>query len=69
MEFTDLMMDNGELVRIEYPDKFIDDVFETLDNAMKRGDWWSPAQFDGCKAEYIGISLDRINMKRVIGML
>ena len=69
MEFTDLMMDNGELVRIEYPDEHQDAFFDSIDNAMKRRDWWSPAQFDGCKVEYLGICLDRVNMNKVIGML
>ena len=67
--YVDLVMDNGELIRIECPDKFEDELHETLDNTRKRNDWWSCNQFDGCKAEYMGHGLDRINMKRVIGEL
>lgn len=69
MEWTDLMVDNGELIRIQYPVEHMDDFFESIDHAMKRRDWWSPNRFDGCRAEYLGISLDRVNMSKVIGML
>lgn len=67
--WVDLMLDNGELVRIECPQKFEDDLHESLEHCMKRRDWWSPGRFDGCDATYLGVSMDRINMGRVIGML
>jgi len=66
--FLDLVMDNGELVRIECSDKFDDELYSSLEMAMKRKDWWSPSQFDRCHAEYMGILLDRVNMARVVGM-
>ena len=68
-EYVDLVMDNGELVRIECPEKFAGELHDTLGHAMKRRDWWSPLQFDGCRAEYMGMNLDRVNMARVIGRL
>jgi len=68
MEFVDLLLDNGEFVRIECPDKYYDELYESIDDAMKRGDFWSTTQFEGCSATYLGIILDRINMKRVVGM-
>jgi len=67
--FVDLVMDNGGLVRIECPDEFMDQLYEALDNSMKRGDQWSPAMFDGCSAEYMGLSLDRVNMGKIMGLL
>ncbi|MCU7877150.1 MAG: hypothetical protein KZQ84_10170 [Candidatus Thiodiazotropha sp. (ex Lucinoma borealis)] len=67
--WVDLIMDNGELVRIECPSKHEDDLHKSLEHCMKRRDWWSPYQFDGCKAEYMGILLDRVNMGRVVGEL
>ena len=67
--WIDLVLDNGELVRIECPSKFEDKLYDTINAAMKRRDWWSPTMFDGCNAEYIGLSLDRVNMARVIGTL
>jgi hypothetical protein len=69
MIFVDLVLDNGELVRIECPNNFEDDLYETIENAMKRREWWCPTRFDGCKAEYLGLSMDRVNMGRVIGIL
>ena len=69
MKYLDLVLENGELVRIECPDKFEDELHDTIENSMKRRDWWSPSQFDGCSATYIGLILDRVNMGRVIGIL
>ena len=66
---VDLMLDNGELIRIECPEKFEDELQETIDNAIKRGDEWSPMRFGGCTAEYLGLNLQAVNMKRVIGRL
>lgn len=68
-QFQDLVLDSGELVRIEYDSKHEDNFYESLENAMKRGDWWSPGQFDGCYMHFMGIAMDRISMRRVVGML
>ena len=67
--FLDLLMDNGELVRIECQSKHEDELHETLENSMKRGEWWSPARFDGCTATYMGTLLNRVAMRRVVAML
>jgi hypothetical protein len=69
MTFVDLVLDTGELVRIECPNKHHDALYDSLENAMKRRDWWAPGRFDGCKAELMGIRLDRVAMGRVVGML
>jgi len=68
-EFADLILDNGGIIRIEYPDERMDEFFESVDNARARRDWWSVGMFDGCKAEYMGMRLDRVDMQRVIGMM
>lgn len=67
--FTDLVLDNGQLVRVEYPDRYVDDIEESIDNAMKTGSWWSPGIVDGCKANFLGHSLNRVNMARVVGKM
>jgi hypothetical protein len=67
--FIDLVLDNGELVRIECPSRHEDALHEALDYTRKRRDWWSPAMFDGCHVEYMGHAMRRINMSRVVGML
>jgi hypothetical protein len=67
--FVDLVLDNGEPVRIECPKKFEDDLHESIEHAMKRRDWWSPARFDGCNASFMGQFIDRVNMARVVGMM
>ncbi|TVO70898.1 hypothetical protein FHP88_15705 [Sedimenticola selenatireducens] len=67
--YIDLVMDNGELVRIECPQKHEDALHDSLEHCLKRRDWWSPNQFDKCTAEYMGLRMDRINMGRVVGEL
>ena len=65
--FIDLVMDNGNLVRIECKTRDEDEVRDTLENALKTGGWWAPARWEGCSAEYLGHRLDRVNMARVVG--
>jgi len=67
--YIDLVLDNGELVRIECPMKFEDKLHESLENHMKRADRWSPGEFDGCSATFLGMSLGLVNMARVVGVL
>jgi len=67
--YLDLILDNGELVSIVCPCKHEDDFILSVNNAIRRGDLWSPHKFHGCTAEYMGINIDRINMRRVVGDL
>lgn len=67
--YLDLLLDNGELLQIRYNIKHMDDLYDSLENAMKRRDWWSVNQFDGSQATYIGVLIERVNMARVVGML
>jgi hypothetical protein len=68
-QFQDLVLDTGELVRIEFDGEHEDAFYDSLEYAMKRGDWWCPSQFDGCSATYLGSFISRISMRRVVGML
>lgn len=67
--YMDLVLDTGELVRIECKSTDEDGVRESIEHTMKRRDWWAPGRFDGCSAEYLGMRMDRVNMGRVVGML
>jgi hypothetical protein len=67
--FADLVMDDGNLVRIECPAKFEDEFHESISTAIKVRDEWAPGRFDGCSATYLGHRLDRVNMARVIGRM
>lgn len=69
MIYLDLMLDTGEIVRIECPRRYEVDLHESIENALKRRDWWSPAQFDGCSATLMGVPLQRVWMGRVVGTL
>lgn len=65
--FIDLVLDNGEFVRIECPGRHEDELYESIENAIKLGEEWSPRRFDNCTATYRGIWLERVNMARVVG--
>lgn len=67
--YIDLVLDNGELVRIEVPAKFENEAYDSIENAMKIGDWWSPSRFAGASAAFMGMYIDRVSMKRVVAML
>lgn len=67
--YVDLVIDNGELIRIECPSKFEDELYESIEHTMKRRDWFSVMQWDGCSATYMGMRLDRVNMGRVVAAL
>lgn len=67
--YVDLVLDTGELVRIEYPDRHEDELHDSIENAMKRRDWWSPDRFDGCQARMLGLLMRLVNMGKVVGML
>lgn len=69
MIYIELLLLNGEIVRIECSRKFEDALYETIENTMKRGDWLCRARFDGCIFTYMGIHIDRVNMRQVAAML
>lgn len=69
MTLVDLVLDNGELVCIACPDKHADELHAALLNAMSRKTTWSPLMFEKCRAEYLGLNLETVNMARVIGTL
>jgi len=69
IEYIDLMLDNGELIRIEYKDKYIDEMFEYMENCIKRKDTWSASRFEGTKATYMGVDIERVNTAKVVGAL
>lgn len=68
MQFEDLVLDNGQLVRLEIPTKHYDETLDDIDNARARGDWWSPI-YEGVTATYLGHRVGRLDMKRVMGMM
>ena len=67
--FLDLVLDTGELVTIEYQEKDMDDVYASIENCMKLKEWWCRGQFELCTVKFMGMSIERINMARVVAML
>lgn len=68
-QYIDLVLDGGELVRIECPEKHYDEFMDALDNARKRNDWLSSMMFDGLKFNYIGHRIERINCAKIVATL
>lgn len=69
MIYIDLLLDNGELVRIEVPKNHEDESRDSIENQMKIGGWWSVSCWQGVSATYLGHHIDRVNMRRVVAML
>ena len=67
--WEDLVTTDGQLIRLEIPTDHQDEIIEAINNAQRRGDDWSPQMIEGCKAEYMGMPLSRVNMQKVIGWL
>jgi hypothetical protein len=65
----DLVLDNGEIVRIEGPTKYEDEMWQLVEDSMKRRDWMSANRYDGWSASYLGLSIQRVNMARVVATL
>ena len=68
-QYIDLVTDDGQIVRVECPAKHYDACHDSLTNAMKNRDWWSPNRFEGCKCELNGNLMGHIAMWKIIGML
>ena len=69
LTYIDLVLLNGELVRIECPSKLETELHDSIEHSLKRRDWWSPSQFDKCTATYLGLTLGRVNMAQVAATL
>jgi hypothetical protein len=67
--FVDLVLDNGQLVRIECPAKHEDELHDSLEASLKTRSWWAPGRFDRCTAQFLGHNLDRVDMGRVVGLM
>jgi hypothetical protein len=69
MIYIDLLLDNGELVRIEVPKNREGECRDSIENQMKIGGWWSVSCWQGASATYLGHRIDHVNMRRVVAML
>lgn len=69
MEYTDFVLDNGQLIRVAYPEKSEDEFWDSVKNSIKLGDFWSPNELSGCWAELHGMRLNRIHMAHVVATL
>lgn len=63
-----LVLDTGELVNIKCPDAAQDELLDSLEIALKLGAWWVASLIEGCTVDYLGTAMERVNMRRVVGM-
>lgn len=68
-EYIDLMLDNHSICRIEHKGKYVDEVLESISDAIRRRDEWSVHNYDGTSATIEGIHVSNVNMNRVIARL
>lgn len=69
MAYMHLVLDTGELIRIEYQEKDTDDIYEIVENHMKLKDVWYVTRFELCSAKFMGMLVECVNMARVVAML
>ncbi len=69
LECIDLMLDDGEIVRIQVPREYFDECLEHIEIAMKQRDWFVSTRWDGCNAKCLGTWVERVNMAKVVAML
>lgn len=67
--YLDLVTTKGEIVRVECPGQFENELHDTIEAALKRREWWAPGQFDGCSATFLQLRLERVNMGEIVGTL
>lgn len=69
MIYADLLTSKGEIFRVECPRKFEDMFWDSIENELKIGGWWSPSHFDGCTVTYLGHRVTRVNMGEIVATL
>lgn len=70
-QYIDLVLDTGDIVRVEVDERDYDAVIDAMNGAMKRRDEW-PKEGVGYIAHSVdlnGLEMDRVNMARVVGRL
>jgi hypothetical protein len=68
LSFIDIVLDGGDLVRVEIPVEHFDAFMDDLDNARRRNDWLSAALYDGVKFNYLGHNIDRVNGSKIVAL-
>lgn len=67
--YIDLLIDSGEIVRLEIPSKHEDECREHIEHSMKTRDWFHACRWEGCSVTYLGTQVEKVNMGRVVAML
>lgn len=62
-----IILENGEDIEVTYPTEIKSEVFYEMREAQSRDSFWYIGMHTGVCAMYKGVSVDQINMKRVIG--
>lgn len=63
-----LILESGELITIKCAEESKEELLDSLENALKTDAWWIVSLIAGCSADYLGMPMDRVNMRRVVGM-
>lgn len=62
-----LVLENGDEIEVTYPLEIAEGMFEEMREAQSRDGFWYVGNYTDARAMYKGISVDQVNMKRVIG--
>lgn len=64
-----LILENGEEIEVTYPIEVAEGLFEEMNEAQSRDGFWYVGNYHDALATYKGMTIDSINMKRVVGTL
>lgn len=67
--YIDLLLDNGDIARIECLLNEEDEARESIDNAIRSGDMWSSGVIDHCTMKINGVHVSRLSTRRILGVL
>lgn len=67
--FSDLLLDDGNIIRIKYNIQYEDDFFEDMKDHQAQNQYWSVGIMNDASATWNGIYISEINMKRVVAVL
>jgi len=68
MYTVELILDNGNVIFIEFPDDIMDDFLDEMRIEILNGKIWNVSNWINVEANYFGNLLDEINCEKVIGI-
>lgn len=63
-----LVTDQGDEIEIRYPDSIMDEFLEELNQCREKNSYWNVGNWAHVTCSFKGVSLNEVNMFRIIGI-